>query len=69
MRQSVSQLLLALKRGSKRDDIPGTVITELSDPCPICGRKMKKYKPCCGSPTGYKGCNCGYKINITSDSM
>jgi len=53
-----------LKRRSKRDDIPGTVETILEEKCPFCGKLMRKYKPCCGSPHGFKGCPCGYKINF-----
>lgn len=49
-------------RRSKMDDIPGTVLTILDEKCPLCGRIMRKYKPCCGNPHGYTGCPCGYKI-------
>lgn len=53
-----------LKKHSKRDDIPGMVLGESDRECPLCGRKMKLYRPCCGSPSGYIGCTpCGYKIN------
>ena len=47
---------------SKKDDIPGMTDGEVDKPCPVCGRKMRKYKPCCGSPNGYVGCfSCNWK--------
>jgi hypothetical protein len=64
MAQGVSELLANLKRASKKDDVPGSVINALDELCPICGKKMKLYRPCCGSPNGYKGCNCGYKYVV-----
>jgi predicted amidophosphoribosyltransferase len=51
-----------LRRRSKGDDIPGTVETILEENCPNCGKLMRKYNPCCGSPNGYIGCVCGYKV-------
>ncbi len=60
--------LSGLKRSSKKDDIPGTVEGYLEELCPACGKKMKLYKKCCGSPNGYKGCNCGYKISLSNNS-
>jgi hypothetical protein len=69
MAQGVSALLASLKRSSKKDEVPGTVISVLEENCPICSRKMKLYRPCCGSPLGYKGCNCGYKVVLTNDSV
>jgi len=58
----IQDLLIGLTRQSKKDDIPGSVIGELNELCPACGKNMKEYKPCCGMPSGYKGCVCGYKI-------
>lgn len=57
-----------LRRRSKSDDIPGTVETILEENCPNCGKLIRKYKPCCGSPHGYKGCICGYKITLDDRS-
>jgi hypothetical protein len=64
MAQGVSALLASLKRGSKKDEVPGTVISVLEENCPICSRKMKLYRPCCNAKFGYKGCICGFKINL-----
>lgn len=63
------ELLKGLKKSSKKDDIPGTVIGFLDELCPLCGRQVRIYKPCCGSPQGYKGCNaCGYKVILSNIS-
>jgi hypothetical protein len=60
---AVSDLLKGLSMVSKKDDIPGTVDVQLDELCPACRSfKLKLYKPCCGSPKGYKGCKCGYKV-------
>ena len=59
--------LSKLQRRSKKDDIPGTVVSILLDKCPVCGNYMKQYKACCGSPFGYRGCGCGYKITNVDD--
>ena len=61
---SPQSLLAAATKSSKKEDVPGTVSMVLDQLCPVCGKRMKKYKPCCGSPTGYKGCSCGYKIQL-----
>ncbi len=58
----LNDLIKGLRRSTKSDDIPGTVEEYLEEICPICGNRMKKYRPCCGSPSGYTGCNCGYKV-------
>lgn len=58
----ISDMLSSAKKVSKADDIPGTVEAYLDELCPACGKKMKLMKPCCGSPNGYKKCNCGYKV-------
>lgn len=59
---SIQDLLKGLKKSSKFDDIPGTIDVILEDLCPLCGKQLRKYKPCCGSPNGYIGClPCGYK--------
>ena len=56
----ISEFILA--RRSKKDDIPGTVENTTEKKCPVCGRFMRKYKPCCGEPKGYIGCRlCGWK--------
>jgi len=63
-KMNVQEMIANAKKGSKKDDIPGTVEGYLDELCPICGKKMREYKPCCGSPKGYKGCNpCNYKVN------
>jgi hypothetical protein len=64
MREEVSGLLASLKRGSKKDELPGSVIAVIDEHCAVCGKQMKLYHPCCGSPYGYKGCSCGYKISF-----
>jgi hypothetical protein len=47
---------------SKQDDIPGTTEGEVDKTCPVCGRKMRRYKKCCGSPEGFIGClPCNWK--------
>ena len=62
----LSDMLAGLKRSSKQDDIPGTIQEYTQEKCPACKEGlMKIYKPCCGSPKGYKGCRCGYKIILT----
>ena len=61
---NMTEYLKGLRRSSKSDDIPGTVISYLDEICPVCKKKMKLYKPCCGSPKGHKGCVCGYKIQL-----
>lgn len=61
---NLKEMLAKTKKASKTDDIPGTVVSYIEELCPICGRKMREYKPCCGSPKGYSGCApCGYKVN------
>jgi len=64
----VSDYMKQMKKVSKKDDLPGTVEGTLDEKCPNCGKNMKLYKKCCGSPNGYRGCNCGYKIMLGSDS-
>ena len=61
--------LKGLKRGSKKDDLPGTVDVYLDEPCPECGKPQRIYKPCCGSPMGYKGCSCGYRTDRVSEEL
>ena len=63
---NISDYMKQMKRGSKKDDIPGTVQEYLDEPCPACGKKLKLMKPCCGSPHGTKECVCGWKIQLTS---
>ena len=58
--------LQGLKKSSKKDDVPGSVAEYLEELCPVCGKKLKLYKKCCGNPFGYKGCVCGYKVHLTS---
>jgi ERCC4-related helicase len=63
---NIEDYIKGLKKSSKEDDIPGTVESILEELCPSCSKKMRMYKPCCGSPKGYKGCqSCGYKIQLT----
>jgi len=31
------------------------------EPCPICGKKLRKKPPCCSSKIPYLLCQCGYK--------
>lgn len=69
MSTAVSELLKSLKRSSKKDDIPGHVIMELDKVCPLCGKKMKRYRPCCGNPHGYDGCGCGFKVTLTERDL
>ena len=58
----ITDYLKTLKRRSKKDDIPGTTEGEVAKECPVCGRKMRIYKSCCGSPNGYTGGNaCNWK--------
>jgi hypothetical protein len=64
---NVNDYMKQMKRGSKKDDLPGAVDRLLDEKCPACGKTMKLYRPCCGSPQGFKGCPCGFKVNI-SDS-
>lgn len=53
--------LAGLKRSSKADDIPGTVLAYLDELCPSCGRKLKIMKPCCSEKRRKKTCSsCGY---------
>ncbi len=52
---------------SKSDDLPGTVEAILERECPVCGKKLKQMKPCCGSPMGYIRCrdnSCGYRESL-----
>lgn len=61
---NLKDMLAKAIKGSKKDDIPGTVEAYLDELCPVCGNKIKLMKPCCGSPNGLKQCNCGYKIQL-----
>ena len=63
------EYITSLKRTSKKDDVPGTLLMELEKECPVCGKKMKRYKPCCGNPYGYDKCICDYKIVLTGNSV
>ena len=58
----VTEMLKKAKQVDKLDDVPGDVEKILEDACPVCGRAMRKYRPCCGAKHGYVGCNCGYKV-------
>lgn len=63
---SISDILSKLTKSSKSDDVPGTIEGYTSERCPACNvGVLKIYKSCCGSPNGYKGCRCGYKIQLT----
>ncbi len=60
---NITDYMKQMKKASKSDPIPGTVKAYLDEDCPTgCGRKLIQYNPCCGSPNGYKGCACGYKV-------
>jgi hypothetical protein len=51
-------------RRSKTDPIPGATEGPAGRKCPLCGKDLLKYRPCCGNPAGYIGCrdsSCGYK--------
>ena len=63
---NVSDYMKQMKKGSKKDDIPGTVEKYLDEICPACGKNLKLMKPCCGSPYGIKECPCGWKVSLTS---
>jgi hypothetical protein len=59
--------LTKLNKHSKKDPIPGTTSGYADKNCPICGKRMLIFKPCCGNPNGYIGCcdlSCGYKEAI-----
>ena len=67
---NIEEHLRTLKRASKSDDIPGTVLAYLNEVCPVpgCGRKLKLMK-CCGNKQR-KECVCGYKeIDTISSSF
>jgi hypothetical protein len=56
--------LSKLTRGSKHDPIPGLTTGTIDRNCPVCGKTLAKFKPCCGNPDGFIGCvdpTCGYK--------
>ena len=66
----LAEYLRTLKKATKSDDIPGTVLAYLDEICPVsgCGRKLK-LKKCCGNKQR-KECICGYKeIDIISNSI
>ncbi len=64
----VADYMKQMKKGSKKDDLPGTVEGVLDEKCPNCGKNMKLYKKCCGYNFGYKGCSCGFKIVLSGGS-
>lgn len=49
--------LSGLKKGSKRDPIPGTQYTWLSISCPECGGRLYEMDKCCGAPEGLIECS------------
>ena len=61
---NVSDYMKQMKKGSKKDDIPGTVLEHTEELCPTgCGGKMNTMRACCGSPDGFKECpKCHYKV-------
>ena len=63
---NISDYMKQMKRGSKSDDIPGTVQEYLEELCPVCGKKLKLMKPCCSNKFGSKDCVCGWKASLTS---
>ena len=61
---NVQDYIKGLERKSKKDELPGVVDVYLDELCPQCKEnKLRIYKPCCGSPMGYKGCPCGYRTD------
>ena len=62
LKKEMNLMDFVVKKRSKKDDIPGTTEGEVEKTCPVCGRKMRRYKPCCGNPEGYIGClPCNWK--------
>jgi hypothetical protein len=54
--------LSKLKKGSKRDPIPGTAYTWIDPPCPKCGERLYEMAVCCGAPEGLIECSgCDYQ--------
>ena len=49
--------LSKLKRGSKRDPVPGSKYRWLDYPCPECGGRMYEMEICCGAPEGMIECS------------
>ena len=60
------EYIKGLNRRSKFDDMPGTVEKFLDEPCPNCGKGLKKMHPCCGDPPGSIQCvaKCGYYVSV-----
>lgn len=57
----MENFLRGLRKGSKKDDIPGT-IEQTDDPCPLCGERLKIKKACCASDRREYICRiCGWK--------
>lgn len=54
--------LSKLKKGSKRDPVPGTKYTWLEIPCPKCSGRIYEMPKCCGAPEGLIECsNCDFQ--------
>lgn len=66
---NLKEYMSGLKKSSKLDDVPGTVAEILEQLCPACERKLRRYKPCCGSKYGYVGCICGYKYQLDGSDV
>ena len=49
--------LSKLKRGSKRDPIPGSKYRWIADPCPECGGPLYEMEKGCGAPEGLIECS------------
>ena len=63
---NIADYMKQMKRASKADPIPGTVLSNTDESCPTgCGGKMSIMRPCCGSPNGNKECpKCHYKVAL-----
>lgn len=54
--------LSKLKKGSKRDPVPGSKYQWLEVPCPECGGPLYELERCCGAPEGLIECSkCPYQ--------
>ena len=64
---NISEYINSLKRTSKKAALPGTVLEELNEVCPICGTNaVVTTKPCCGERLGAKLCQaCGFRQPIS----
>lgn len=49
--------LSKLKKGSKRDPVPGSNYTWIAYNCPDCGGRLYEMPICCGAPEGWVECS------------